>query len=55
MSVGNRKITQGTTEVKYESKWQTLVGRIYCMFRGHKPVYIGHDRYCICCWKKLDK
>lgn len=58
MSISNRKLTEGTMPVIYESKFQTKLGRLYCFFAGHKKVKIETDKvnkdYCICCWKEID-
>lgn len=53
MSISNRNLKQGSYTVKNESKIQTKLGRIYCLFKGHKEVYIKDKKYCICCWKEL--
>lgn len=53
MSIPNRKVAKGTYTVKYESKFQTKLGKLYCLFRGHKEVKIMDHKYCLCCWKEL--
>jgi hypothetical protein len=57
MSIRNRKLKEGNTTVIYESKIQTLFGKVYCTFAGHKKVHIKTDTideyYCICCWKEM--
>lgn len=56
MSVENRKIKPGeSATVKYESKWRTFLGKIACLFRGHKPVMLLGNRYCISCWKRMNE
>lgn len=57
MSINNRKLIEGTQPVVYESKFQTLLGKAYCLFKGHKKVNIKTEKvdlnYCICCWKEI--
>jgi hypothetical protein len=58
MSINNRKLKQGTLPVIYESKFQTALGKLYCLFKGHKKVIIKTDtvdrNFCICCWKEIE-
>lgn len=54
MSISNRKIQEGTHTVKHESKFQTFLGKVYCLFKGHKEVTLVDKKYCICCWKKME-
>lgn len=54
MSVSNKKLSEGIHIVKYESKLQTLIGKIVCLFKGHKEVTLIDKKYCICCWKSLE-
>lgn len=54
MSIQNRKLTEGTAIAIYESKYQTLLGKTYCLFKGHKKIKLIDKNYCICCWRELD-
>jgi hypothetical protein len=57
MSIDNRKLKEGKLSVNFESKFQTMLGKAYCLLTGHKEVKIKTDtfdkNYCICCWKEL--
>lgn len=55
MSISNRKLKEGTYTVKYEPKIMTKLGKIYCLFRGHKEAIIKENKYCICCWEELNR
>jgi hypothetical protein len=57
MSIDNRSLKEGTLSAIYESKLHTMLGKAYCLLKGHKKVNIKTEsvdkNYCICCWKEL--
>lgn len=62
MSISNRTLGEGNHIVRHETWYALLLARVYCVIRGHKPVRFDVDdveiashRYCVCCWKQLDK
>lgn len=54
MSISNRKLKEGDYTVKYESKFQTFLGKVYCFLKGHQEVILKDRKYCICCWKEME-
>ena len=58
MSINNRNLKEGTLPVLYESKFQTFLGKAYCLLAGHRKVNIVTEtvnkNFCICCWKELN-